>query len=169
MFCKLQYFKNENFLFEKNVRNVLSYDNERGFVGTDMLGLGFGALNCLTGTFEKPGTIYINHIDLEKYYSCIENDNLPFMTGYLYEDKDLKLAVLFHMIQSLRIDVKICKKLFNTNVVDDYNHIWKVLTEMGWIKIKDGNIHFINDGEFRTPLIQGLIANERKKEIEVEV
>ena len=156
----------ENFDYERNVRNALTWSSEKGITGSDSLGIGFGAMNCIAGTFENPGSIFVNQIDLDNYYKSLDNQQLPIFRGYLYEDIDIKIAALFHMIQSLRIDINVCSKIFNSNILDDFDYIWDVLLEMKWIEISDDKILFIGDGGFYIPLIQGLLANERKKELQ---
>ncbi|MCP4135638.1 MAG: hypothetical protein GY754_32015 [bacterium] len=76
---------------------------------------------------------------------------------------------MFQRIQSLEIYIDEYNNLFDSDLLEEYKHIWGPLSEKEWISISDNRINIVGDGAFFTPIIQGLVANERKNEILNEI
>ena len=102
---------------------------------------------------------------VEEYFARIDQGRFPVERGFHYTEKDLRLMILFQMLQCLRVDLQLYEKLFGVNLVDEYRDIWPALQERGWVEVSERQLTLVGDGVFYTPLIQGLLAAERLEEL----
>lgn len=153
------------YLFEENMRRAFIRDTDRGIVGCDMWGWGFAGVTYFPGTPEMPGWIYMNSTSAEEYCGRLDESRFPIERGFHYTHKDLGIATLFQMLQSMSVDVALYNELFRFDLLEEYADIWQALVDKGWAEIDREKVTLVGDGVFYTPLIQGLLAHERTEEM----
>jgi oxygen-independent coproporphyrinogen-3 oxidase len=62
-------------------------------------------------------------------------------------------------------NLRLYKRIFGLDLVEEYTDIWQALAEKGWAEIDHEKVTLVGDGVFYTPLIQGLLAHERTEEM----
>jgi oxygen-independent coproporphyrinogen III oxidase len=151
--------------FEENMRRAFTRDADHGIVGYDMWGWGFAGVTYFPGTPEMPGWIYMNSTKAGEYFGRLDESRFPTERGFHYTHKDLGIASLFQMLQSMSVDVALYNELFRFNLLEEYADIWQALVEKGWAEVDRNKVTLVGDGVFYTPLIQGLLAHERTEEM----
>src|SRR5438034_1314619 len=120
-------------------------------------------------TVVQAGVGHITHYELNVAgrtdFARIDQGRFPVERGFHYTEKDLRLMILFQMLQCLRVDLQLYEKLFGVNLVDEYRDIWPALQERRWVEVSERQLTLVGDGVFYTPLIQGLLAAERLEEL----
>ncbi|PWB45830.1 MAG: hypothetical protein C3F12_07020 [Candidatus Methylomirabilota bacterium] len=151
--------------FEEHMRQFFAYDDTHGLIGYDMWGWGFAGVSYFLGTPEMPGWTYMNSLKVGDYFGKLDESRFPVERGFRYTNKDLRLAWLFQSLQGMSADLRLYKKIFGLNLLEEYADIWQVLAEKQWVEIDDEKVTLVSDGVFYTPLIQGLLAHERTEEM----
>ena len=163
------------FDWEKTEADTLRYEDHwyrrfahgdgAAIVATETWAWGFAGVSVFPGTPGLPGWSYMNCRRVEEYFARIDQGRFPVERGFHYTEKDLRLMILFQMLQCLRVDLQLYEKLFGVNLVDEYRDIWPALQERGWVEVSERQLTLVGDGVFYTPLIQGLLAAERLEEL----
>ncbi|PWB81156.1 MAG: hypothetical protein C3F08_02665 [Candidatus Methylomirabilota bacterium] len=151
--------------FEEHMRRFFTYDQEHGIIGYDMWGWGFAGVSYFLGTPEMPGWTYMNSLKVGDYFGRLDESRFPIERGFRYTSKDLRLAWLFQTLQGMSADLRLYKKIFGLDLLEEYADIWQALAEKRWVEIDREKVTLIGDGVFYTPLIQGLLAHERTEEM----
>lgn len=133
--------------------------------GVDLWGWGFAGVSFFLGAPAEPGWVFMNSSRVEDYFHRLDRGEFPVERGFHYTPKDLRLTVLFQMLQGIRVDVEGYRRLFGADLIEEYAQIWQVLAERGWIDVGPARLTLVGDGVFYTPLIQGLLAQERMEEL----
>jgi oxygen-independent coproporphyrinogen-3 oxidase len=133
--------------------------------GYDAFGLGFAGSSFYLGTAEDPGVAWMNHTRVEQYFRRLDAGEFPVERGYRYTPKDLRLTVLFQVLQGMEVDLPQYRRLFAVDLREEYPEIWQALLERGWVTVAPDRLTLVDDGVFYTPLIQGLLAHERMEEL----
>ena len=107
----------------------------------------------------------MNSSRVEDYFRRLDGGEFPIERGFHYMAKDLRLTVLFQMLQAMHVDLKGYRRLFAVDLIAEYAEIWQALGERGWVEITSDRLTLVGDGAFYTPLIQGLLAHERMEEL----
>lgn len=141
-----------------------STDDGRTF-GFDLWGLGFAGVSFFLGTPAEPGWVYMNSPRVEDYFRRLDDGAFPVERGFRYTAKDLRLTVLFHMLQAMVIDRAEYRRLFGLDLIEEYPEIWQALAERRWVTVTADRLTLVGDGVFYIPLLQGLLAHERMEEL----
>jgi oxygen-independent coproporphyrinogen-3 oxidase len=136
-----------------------------GMSGHEAFGLGFAGNSFFLGSAESPGHAYMNHTRVADYCRRVAQGEFPVERGFRYAAPDLRLTTLFQMLHGMTVDLRLYEVLFNVDVVEEYAEIWQALDECGWVEVTSDHLTLIGDGVFYTPLIQGLLAQERMEEL----
>jgi coproporphyrinogen III oxidase-like Fe-S oxidoreductase len=107
----------------------------------------------------------MNHTRVEGYFRRLDAGEFPVERGFHYTAKDLRLTVLFQMLQGMSVDLAEYRRLFAVDLVEEYAEIWQASRERGWVTIDPERLALVGDGVFYTPLLQGLLAHERMEEL----
>jgi len=153
------------YLFEENMRHFFTCDKEQGIVGYDMWGWGFAGVSYFLGTPEMPGWTYMNCPRVGEYFGRLDESRFPIDRGFHYTQKDLRIAWLFQTLQGMSVDLDAYRKIFGFDLLEEYADICQALTERAWVEITQEKVMLVGDGVFYTPLIQGLLAQERMEEM----
>ncbi len=151
--------------YEDHWYRRFAHGDGAAIVATETWAWGFAGVSVFPGTPGLPGWSYMNCRRVEEYFARIDQGRFPVERGFHYTEKDLRLMILFQMLQCLRVDLQLYEKLFGVNLVDEYRDIWPVLRERGWVEVSERQLTLVGDGVFYTPLIQGLLAAERLEEL----
>lgn len=143
---------------------LVSMDTGETF-GVDLWGWGFAGVSFFLGAPADPGWALMNTSRVEDYCRRLDRGEFPIERGFRYTAKDLRLTVLFQMLQAMHVDLRGYQRLFGVGLVEEYAEIWQALAERGWIEITPEGLTLVGDGVFYTPLIQGLLAQERMEEL----
>ncbi|MGH7279720.1 MAG: coproporphyrinogen-III oxidase family protein, partial [Candidatus Rokuibacteriota bacterium] len=138
---------------------------DNGVAGMDAWGWGFAGISFFLGGPTAPGWAYMNAVRVEEYFRRLDAGQFPIERGFRYGAKDVRLTVLFQMLQGMQVDLIEYEKIFEVDLVEEYAEIWEGLSEQGWIAVTDNTLRIVGDGVFYTPLIQGLLAEERREEL----
>lgn len=153
------------YLFEENMRQVFTYDDDQGIRGNDMLGLGFAGVSYFFGTPDSPGWVYMNSMKVHDYFAALDESRFPIERGFHYQPIDLRLTWLYQSLQAMAIDTKVYRSIFRVDLLEEYEAIWEALREKGWVEITPHKIALVGDGVFYTPLVQSLLSHDRMEEI----
>jgi oxygen-independent coproporphyrinogen-3 oxidase len=137
----------------------------RDVSGYDAFGLGFAGNSFYLGSIDDPGLAYMNHTRVEQYFRRLDAGEFPVERGFRYPAKDLRLTVLFQMLQGMGVHLPTYRRLFAVDLIEEYVEIWQAVLESGWATVAPDRLTLIGDGVFYTPLIQGLLAQERMEEL----
>jgi oxygen-independent coproporphyrinogen-3 oxidase len=151
--------------YEEAWRSAFATTGGRELSGHDAVGLGFAGNSFYLGTADAPGLAFMNHTRVDGYFRRLDAGEFPVERGFHYTAKDLRLTVLFHMLQGMSVDLVEYRRLFSVDLVEEYPEIWQALLEHGWVTIDPERLALAGDGVFYTPLIQGLLAHERMEEL----
>ena len=133
--------------------------------GVDLWGWGFAGVSFFLGTPSDPGWALMNSSRVDDYFRRLDHGDFPNERGFHYSARDLRLTVLFQMLQAMHVDLNEYRRLFAVDLVTEHAEIWQALAERGWIEITTDRLTLVGDGVFYTPLIQGLLAQERMEEL----
>ena len=153
------------YLYEQTWHTPLAAPDENSTFGVDLWGWGFAGVSFFLGNPAEPGWVYMNSPRIDDYFKKVDSGAFPVDRGFRYGAKDLRLTVLFQMLQAMTVDLPQYRRLFGVDLVEEYAEIWEALAERGWIDITSDRLALVGDGVFYTPLIQGLLAHERMEEL----
>ncbi len=156
-----------NFVFEKNMRTVFTYDEQKQITGFDMLGWGFAGISYFLRSPNSPGWSLMNSYNLADYYQALDNNELPIYRAYHYTVQDLKTSIIFQGLQNLHININEFNDILNCDIINDLYPIWDIFSERGWVHINDNEINVIGDGGYFTSLMQKLIEYDHYKKVKV--
>jgi len=144
------------FIYEECRRN---YDHR------EVWGWGYAAISDFPSLNDEGGWTFMNHRNLKAYYDAIDRKAIPVESSFQRQQIDLKLALIFRNLQSLRVDRESYRRRFSQDVVDDFRNIWTGLQEFGLVEVDDDYIRLTNDGGYYVPLMQTLLSKERVEEL----
>lgn len=127
--------------------------------GLDMWGWGYAGVSCFLGTPEEPGWTYLNCTRVGEYLDSLAAGRYPIERGYRYGARDLRLNVLFQMLQGMSVDLGEYRRLFGLDLLEEHSLACGALARRGWIAVDDGRLDLVGDGVFHTALIQSALAN----------
>lgn len=153
------------YLYEQTWHAPLASAGDGTASGVDLWGWGFAGVSFFLGAPADPGWALMNTTRVDEYCRRLDLGEFPVERGFRYTAKDLRLTVLFQMLQAMRVDLPEYRRLFGVGLVEEYAEIWQALAERGWIDIAPDRLSLVGDGVFYTPLIQGLLAHERMEEL----
>jgi oxygen-independent coproporphyrinogen-3 oxidase len=136
-----------------------------GMTGHEAFGLGFAGTSFFLGSVEAPGHAYMNHTRVSDYCRRVAQGEFPVERGLRYAATDLRLTTLFQMLHGMTVDLRLYRVLFGVDLVEEHAEIWQALDDCGWVEIRSDQLTLVGDGVFYTPLIQGLLAQERMEEL----
>jgi len=130
-------------------------------------GIGYAAVNFHPNSLtpDDRSWIYMNQTSLKQYCEDIDNNKLPVGRGFMYNHQDVKLAWIFQSMQTMSINFINYENIFGENLIAAYQEVWNELSNRKWVSISDGEINFINNGQYYIPMLQSLIASIRLEEI----
>jgi oxygen-independent coproporphyrinogen-3 oxidase len=138
---------------------------ETGTAGVDLWGWGFAGISFFLGAPETPGWALMNATHVDEYFRRLDAGEFPIERGFHYGPADLRLTVLFQMLQAMRVSRAEYTRLFRIDLVEEYAEIWEALAELGWVNVTADAVELVGDGVFYTPLIQGVLAAERMEDL----
>ena len=151
--------------YETFGRSPFLRSSEGQLGGYDVWGCGFAAISFCLGWPEELGWAFCNPPRVDDYYRALDEGRVPTERGYRYTDSDLRLYVLFQMLQGLRVDRGLYTELFGRDPVDEHEPIWEAAAERGWLAIDADALTLVGDGGLYAPLIQETLAATRLEEI----
>jgi oxygen-independent coproporphyrinogen-3 oxidase len=154
-----------HYLYEETWHAPLAAPDDATAFGVDLWGWGFAGVSFFLGTPTEPGSVYMNSPRIEQYFKRLDDGEFPVERGFHYTAKDLRLTVIFQMLQAMSVDLREYRRVFGVDLVEEYAEIWQALMECGWVELTPDRLTLVDDGVFYTPLIQGLLANERMEEL----
>lgn len=155
-----------NCLYEETGHVPLGSTEDGRVHGCDTWGWGFAGVSFVYGTPAEPGWVYMNSPRIEQYFKRLDEGEFPAERGFHYTAKDLRITVLFQMLQAMTVDLREYRRLFGVDLLEEYAEIWQALLECGWVDLTTPDrLTLVDDGVFYTPLIHGLLAHERMEEI----
>jgi oxygen-independent coproporphyrinogen-3 oxidase len=154
-----------NYLYEQTWHAPLAAPDDQNTVGVDLWGWGFAGVSFFLGTPMEPGWVYMNSPRIEQYFKRLDDGEFPVERGFHYTAKDLRLTVLFQMLQAMAVDLREYRRIFGVDLMEEYAEIWQALAEGGWVQLTSDRLTLVGDGVFYTPLIQGLLAHDRMEEL----
>jgi oxygen-independent coproporphyrinogen-3 oxidase len=149
------------YVYEALARRPIELDADGGITGCDTWGWGFAALSVYLGSPRAPGWTFMNCPHVDDYYRRLDEGVFPAERGYHYDEADLRLYVLFNMLQGLAVNRVLYRNLFGVDPVEEHEPIWSAVADRGWAHIKPERIVVDGDGGFYVPLIQRLLAEDR--------
>src|SRR2546430_16484881 len=99
----------------------------------------------------------MNGSRLEELFGRNDQGRFPVERGLHYTEKDLRLMILFQMLQCLRVELQVYEKLFGVNLVDEYRDIWPALQERRWVEVSERQVTRVGDGLTYIPMSPGLL------------
>jgi oxygen-independent coproporphyrinogen-3 oxidase len=157
--------KRSRYAYEQTWHEPLTSTDAGQISGVDLWGWGFAAVSFFLGTPAEPGWVMMNSPRVDDYFHRLDQGEFPVERGFHYTVKDLRLTVLFQMLQAMQVDLSGYRRIFDVDLVDEYSAIWQALVERDWIEITQNHLALVGDGVFYTPLIQGLLAHDRMEEL----
>lgn len=151
--------------YEQTWHAPLSATDAGRTFGVDLWGWGFAGVSFFLGTPAEPGWVMMNSQRVDDYFRRLDQGEFPVERGFHYTAPDLRLTVLFQMLQAMQVDRRGYRRLFGLDVIEEHAEIWHALHEYGWIEITPDRLALVGDGVFYTPLIQGLLAHDRMEEL----
>ena len=153
------------YLYEETWHAPLASPADGIASGIDLWGWGFAGVSFFLGTPQEPGAVYMNSPRIDDYFARLDKGEFPVERGFHHAAKDLRLTVLFQMLQAMTVDLREYRRLFDVDLLEEYAEIWQALIETGWVDITAERLTLVGDGVFYTPLIQGLLSHERMEEL----
>lgn len=150
-----------SYLYEEVFRTPFRCADGDRLMGFDAWGWGFAGISFFFGAPDAPGWAYMNHTRLDDYITSVQHGRFPVERGFRYTREDLRLHLLFQALQGMRVDRAMYRRLFEVDVVEEHDAIWRALADRGWAAIGDAAVTITGDGVFYTPLIQDLLARDR--------
>jgi len=147
--------------FEESWHRPLRSTGPGMLSGIDMWGWGFAGVSCFPGSPAEPGWTILNHTRVEAYFRDLKAGRFPVERGFHYDQRDLRLNVLFQMLHSMTVDRGEYQRIFGLDLLEHHGEIWTALERRGWAEVTDDQIRLIGDGVFHTPLIQSLLARAK--------
>lgn len=144
--------------FEESWHRPLRSSGPGALSGIDMWGWGFAGVSCFPGSPAEPGWTTLNHTRVEAYFRDLDAGRFPLERGFHYDQRDLRLNVLFQMLHAMNVSLAEYQRIFGLDLLQHYREIWTALERRRWVEITDQQIRLIGDGVFHTPLIQSLLA-----------
>lgn len=126
--------------------------------GVEMWGWGFAGVSCFPGAPTEPGWTTLNHTRIADYFASLDAGRFPIERGYRYRDRDLRLNILFQMLNGMRVDRGEYRRLFGVDLLAEHADLWAALERRGWVAIDGDAVALVGDGVFHTPLVQSLLA-----------
>jgi oxygen-independent coproporphyrinogen-3 oxidase len=144
--------------FEESWHRPLRSTGPGNLSGIDMWGWGFAGVSCFPGSPAEPGWTVLNHTRVAAYFRDLEAGRFPVERGFHYDQRDLRLNVLFQMLHSMTVSLGEYRRIFGLDLSEHHDDIWAALERRGWVEVTDDQIRLVGDGVFHTPLIQSLLA-----------
>ncbi len=141
----------------------------RQFDGFEGFGWGFAGVSEFPGTPAAPGWTYVNARNVNDYMAAIDQGRAPIERGFHFGVEDLRLATLFRNLQGMEADVQDYGRIYQVDLVREFQPIWQALAEREWIEMTPDKIRLVGDGVFYTPLIQTLLASSRVEELKKSI
>ncbi len=154
-----------SYRYEAEGRQGFGLDERGRLVGHDAWGLGYAGISFFLGTPPQPGWALMNAVRVDEYFRLLDTGRLPVERGFHYAPVDLRLTVLFQMLHGMQADRRVYAMLFGLDLVEEHAELWQALGERGWIEITTHALRLVGDGVFYTPLVQGLLAQDRMEEL----
>lgn len=151
--------------YETFGRTPFARDGHGTLRGYDVWGCGFAGISFSLGWPEAPGWAFCNPPRVDDYYRGLDEGRVPAERAYRYTETDLRLYVLFQMLQGLHVDWKLYADLFDRDPFDEHEPIWQAVAECGWLMIDAGALTLAGDGGLYAPLIQEMLAASRLEEM----
>jgi oxygen-independent coproporphyrinogen-3 oxidase len=152
-------------LYEETGHVPLTSTADGQLTGCDTWGWGFAAVSFYYGTPDEPGWALMNSPHVDDYFARLEAGTFPLARGFHYTETDLRLTVLFQLLHTMAVDVADYRRVFGVDVVEEHAAIWEAFAERGWLNTTDDRLELVGDGVFYTPLLHGLLAQERMEEL----
>jgi len=147
--------------FEESWHRPLGSPEPDSLSGVDMWGWGFAGVSSYLGAPDAPGWTFLNHTRTQDYFASLAAGRFPVERGFAYDQRSLRLNVLFQMLHALEVDIAEIQRLFGTDLLAEQAETWCALVRRGWVALDGERLRLVGDGVFHTPLIQSLLARKQ--------
>jgi len=153
--------------YEQNLHNFVEHEQGTISKTQQMCGIGFAAVNFHVNDPDDPDAnwVYMNQTSLAGYAEKLEKNEFPVARGFRYNHRDVKLVWLFQTMQTMKINHRNYRDIFNEDLLKKYSAVWEELDARGWISTSDTEITFEGDGQYYIPMLQSLLATKRIDQI----